>query len=233
MKTIYNTKGQPNTDEIVTEEWRNFPVGRFCIFGDSNGHYLNVKKIHTECYNDALGGSKPLYALSRINYWREHGKEFDGVYIQTGGNRWGESWSDSVIVDVQNYIDEMDLIISKAYGISSKVRPIIASLPYVSPDLTVGDWPDTQKYPEHLREMLCRINANDIFELANHELEKLCEKYDVIYYDVFNRLKMFWKAGYRNRIFYGTQKYWWDKVHYGSAIREIIISDIRRMWGIV
>lgn len=232
MKTIYNAKGQPATDEIMTNEWRNLSVARYIIFGDSNAHYLNAKKIHTECYNDALGGSKPKYTIDRIKYWSDKKQTFAGVYIQTGGNRWGESWSDSVMIDTSKYISEMEEIISTAWSISSIHRPIIASLPYVSPDLTIGDWPDIAKYPEHLRDMLCRINANDIFELANHDLEKLCSTYDVIYYDVFNRLKMFWKAGYRNRIFYGTQKYWWDKVHYGSAIREIIIADIRKMWGL-
>ncbi len=234
MKIYYNKNGMPSVDQIMSDSWRNYTIAKYGVFGDSNVHLTNAPAmISIECLNDALGGSSPIYTEARLQYWINKLHEFKGIYIQTGGNFWGGEWKSSLTIDTSKYIEDMGRIINKAISLCERWdKIIIASLPFVSPIVDIADWPETANYPAYLKTFLSRVSANDLFEIANNELEKLCDKYGVIYYDVFNRLKMFWKAGYKKTLFYERQSYWWDSVHYANHIRELICNDIKKIWGI-
>ena len=231
MKVVYGT-GAPSMETIVSPEWRNYDNAEYAIFGDSNVHLTNSRWIHERCMNDALGGSTPKHTIERLKYWNET-ETFKGVYIQTGGNRWGDEWLQSIVVDSYGFMDEMYEIIERALCLCDDERKIIiASLPWIHPDVTIGDWPSAQDYPKDIKKSLNRIKANDLFEVVNDELRQLCNEYHVVYYDVFKRLRNLWNVSYENRILYARQPLWFDKVHYGNKIRYMICQDIKRLWGI-
>jgi hypothetical protein len=187
--------------------------------------------------NDAQGGSTPQYVIDRFPeihniHWQPLGHQFRGAYIQTGANMFGGILVEVVHLDYWSYLAQMTHIIYRFKQIMPGNMIIIASLPYVAPWVTIADWPTTRAYPDSVRQLLSRVNANKLFRLANKELEKVCQENGVIYYDIFSRLEMFWDAGWTKHCFYGRQSYFWDNVHFDNRIRWMICQDIKEMWGL-
>lgn len=226
MCFIKKWSDDPKPDIIAHAKKYYKRPGNIVIDGDSNAFPMSPDFFGPDCTLFAMPGTIPQNCiLNHAEILQSH-YPIKKLYIQTGGNE--STWKPYSITPLDynagEFTHDMGKLIELYLQTMNADDIVIASLPYVNPELKMRDLTSYKTLPKQIRNRVGGTKINYIFIMYNSMLRPLCESMGVHYLDIFHIGKTFWDNGGR--------KFWWDSVHYDSRVRGAIQESVKGLWKI-
>lgn len=213
----------PRIDPALWAEHYLWRPGTKIIDGDSNAFPICPDRVDMEATLTAWPGKIPQDSIDEFNRIRErHARTpITEAYLQTGGNLWTWYPLKSLDMNLSVFQEQMHYLITLLLSILPGKDIVIASLPFVKPDLRYSDVKKYDGEGSIIRKIMA-LRLNDFFKCGNIILKAQCQKLGVQFLDIYAILEAEWKQ-------YG-KSHWWDEVHYDQRPRGIIEKAIQIMW---
>ena len=223
FNTGWSKDQKPSPEDIKGWLWE---PGTLAYEGDSNVALTNPSMVHPDCFNIGMPGDIPETVVAQFPELEKRHEitPVKKVCVQVGGNNWTWKYLNPIDLNLKDYVKYMTEVARLYKSILPGADIVLASLPFVDPSLKLKDMNGIKIYPKNIQKKYANITLNNIFRIASHELQNVCEKEGVVFLDIFTPLQFMWKRRGRDA--------WYDQVHYAKDCQSFVGSLIRHAWGI-